>query len=67
MANIALRPSGAVTCSWVLAIIVIRDIDCHERRLKSVVGNVILLEYIYNLAEEPIEINIETILLVSAA
>jgi hypothetical protein len=49
-----------------LAMVVIGGVDCHERRLKSVIGVVILLEYIYNLAEETVEINIETFVLVSA-
>jgi hypothetical protein len=32
------------------------NIDCHERRLKSLFGAIILLEYIHNLVEETVEI-----------
>ncbi len=58
MTSVALRPSGAITCPRFLAIIVIGNIHCHERRLKSVFGGVTLLEYIYNLVEETVEINV---------
>jgi hypothetical protein len=66
--NIALRlrPSEPVTVSWFGAIVVVRNIDRHERRLKSLIGGVILLEYIYNLEEELVQINIITVFLISA-
>ncbi len=49
-----------------LAIFVIGNIDCHEHRLTSLFGIITLLEYIQNLVEEIVNINVETIVLVSA-
>ena len=68
MTSIALRlhPSGTITVSWFGAIIVMRNIDRHERRVKSIIGGVILLEYIYNLIKEVIQVNIFAMFLISA-
>ncbi len=53
-------------CPRFLAIIVIGNIDCHERRLKSVFRDIILIEYIHYLIDETVEINVETMVPVSA-
>ena len=68
MTSVALRlcPSGTITVSGFGAVLIMKNIDRHERSMKSIIGGVILLEYIYNLIKEVIQVNILAMFLLSA-